>query len=284
MAKVFASVGGAFGYANKNTFRKPVLWVLVTVVAFLEIITAFLGVQYLAAAFNIVDVSSAFTEVLNLVGLGNLLTLFPSPSVGGLIAVGVVALIISLILGFFFMGLQIKIFAGKDVTFSGFFGTVGRGIQNFIISLIYQIIVIILTVALTIGLAGVSAIASPTGLAIALGVWAIVLVVLAIVFTIFMIPALINFAQQGKFGAAFHFKEIGKMIGQAKWYKILAGIIVIAIVTIILLLILCLIAGLICLIPGPARLILSIIFLSLAGVYIFFLESSFWAKLFAKAE
>ncbi|HJJ36436.1 MAG TPA: DUF4013 domain-containing protein [Methanocorpusculum sp.] len=286
MAKVFASVGGAFGYATNNTFKKPLVWILVALVMVLEFIAAAVGVLYLAVAIIGAELASAITGVITTLGLGPLLALFPAYNGGALIAIGVIGLIVSIILGLFLLGLQIKIYAGKDITFSGFFGTVGRGFQNLIISIIYEIVVVILIVAISLGMGQITAFASgdPFATLVALGAWAILLVILAIIFAIFMIPALINFSRQGKFGAAFQFKKIGAMIGAAKWYKILAGIIVIAVVVCVLYLIAYLIAGLLGIIPGIAGAILATVWLVLTYTYIFFVGTSYWAKFFAPVE
>jgi len=281
MAKVFASIGGAFGYATKNTFKKPVVWFLVALVLLLEVVAACVGTLYLSAAIFGAEIQAAITGVFTMAGLSPLLNLFPAGNTGALIAVGVVGLVISLFLLFFILGLQVKIYAGKDVTFSGFFGTVGRGVQNFVITLIYQIVVVIIFFLVSLGMGKIAALASGNvpGMVIALGAWAALLIALSFFFTIFMIPALVNFSRQGKFAAAFHFKEIGAMIGATKWYKILLGIIIMAIIATIMILVLALIGGFIGLIPGIAGAILSTIFLVLAYVYVFFLWSGYWAKL-----
>ena len=286
MAKVFASVGGAFGYATKNTFKNPIVWILVALAMVIESLAAAVGVLYLAVAIIGAELAEAITGILTILGLGPLLAIFPAYNGGAMIAIGVIGLIVSLILGLFILGLQIKIYAGKDVTFSGFFGTVGRGFQNFIICLIYEIVVVILTVAISLGMGQITAFASGslTGTLIALGAWAILLIVLAFVFGIFMIPALINFARQGKFSAAFQFKKIGAMIGAAKWYKIFAGIIVIAIVICVLYFVAFLIGGLLGMIPGIVGAILTTVWLVLIYTYLFFVGSSYWANFFKEIE
>ena len=211
------------------------------------------------------------------------------PLGGGGTAGGIALLVIAVLINFFIYGTIVKILGKKEKVFS-LFGNVGRGFQLVVISLIYQIITIIVIViacalgaAATIGLDKIAGSITPDaawGVIAGFGIWAVIILILSIFFSIFMMPAIVNFARQGKFGAAFHFGEIFAMIGEAKWYKILLGIIAQVIAIIILMVIIGLIAGALMLIPGPAGGIISAVvgLILTAGVLLF--SAAFWAAMF----
>ncbi len=251
-AKIFASLGKGVSYPFKHLGQ----WLLLTIV-------------FIAAAAAAVGAVTSFAAEN--------------------IALGIVLIVVGILIELFACGVQVKLYGRKEKIFS-FPGNIGRGFQLFIITLIYQIITVIVTILVSIAggaaLVGLDKLATATagpdaiwGVVAGLGVWAVLILILAIFFSIFMMPALINFAVQGKFGAAFHFKEIFAMIGKAKWYKILLGILVLFVAMIILCVIIGLIVGLFSLIPVAGSIIGGIIGLILA-VGLFFVEAVFWAEMF----
>ena len=193
----------------------------------------------------------------------------------------VVAILIALFIG----GTTVKLMGRKEKIFS--LGNIGRGFQGCIISLIYQIIaVIIAAIVCAVGIGatiGLDTLATATagsgaiwGAIAGLGVWGVLILILTIFFSIFMMPALVNFAVQGKFGAAFHFKEIFAMIGQAKWYKILLGILVLTVIEGILLVIVGAIVGFVANIGAIIGGIVGLLLM----IALFFIEPVFWAEMF----
>lgn len=251
-AKIFASLGKGVTYPFKHLSQ----WLLLTIV-------------FIAAAAAAVGSVTAFAAENT--------------------ALGIVLIVVGILIELFACGVQVKLYGRKEKIFS-FPGNIGRGFQLFVITLIYQIISVIIFAIIcaagagaTIGLDTLATATAGSGAiwgAIAgLGVWGVLILILIIFFSIFMMPALVNFAVQGKFGAAFHFKEIFAMIGQAKWYKILLGILVLFVAMIILCVIIGLIVGLFSLIPVAGSIIGGIIGLILA-VGLFFVEAVFWAEMF----
>ena len=251
-AKIFASLGKGVTYPFKHLGQ----WLLLTIV-------------FIAAAVAAVGSVTAFAAENT--------------------ALGIVLIVVGILIELFACGVQVKLYGRKEKIFS-FPGNIGRGFQLFVITLIYQIITVIVTILVSIAggaaLVGLDKLATATagpdavwGVIAGLGVWGVLILILAIFFSIFMMPAIVNFAVQGKFGAAFHFKEIFAMIGQAKWYKILLGILVLFVATVILCVIIGLIVGALSLIPVAGTYIGAIIGLILA-VGLFFVEAVFWAEMF----
>ena len=208
---------------------------------------------------------------------------------GEVIAPAIVLTILAVLVDLFILGTAVKLYGRKEKIYS-LFGNIGRGFQLLVITLIYQIITVIVAIIVSIAggaaLVGLDKLATVTagpdaiwGAVTGLGLWAVLIIVLAIFFSIFMMPAVINFAVQGKFGAAFHFKEIFAMIGQAKWYKILLGMIVLTLATAILCVIIGFIMGLLMLIPVVGTFIGGFIGAVLT-TGLFFVEAVFWAEMF----
>ncbi|MDO5847802.1 MAG: DUF4013 domain-containing protein [Methanocorpusculum sp.] len=251
-AKIFASLGKGISYPFKHLGQ----WLLLTIV-------------FIAAA---AAVAGAVTSLA-----------------AGNAALGIILFVVSILIDLFIYGTAVKLYGRKEKIFS-LLGNVGRGFQLLVITLIYQIITVIVTIIASIAggaaLVGLDKLATITagpdaiwGIIAGFGLWAVLILILAIFFSIFMMPAVVNFAVQGKFGAAFHFKEIFAMIGQAKWYKILLGILVLFVATIILCVIIGLIVGLLSLIPVAGTIIGAVIGLILV-VGLFFVATVFWAEMF----
>lgn len=97
-------------------------------------------------------------------------------------------------------------------------------------------------------------------------------IILLILVCIIMIPAEINFARTGKFGAAFKFGEIFGMISKLGWGKYILAIIVMLIFGIIIGLIL----GLITMIP-----IVGLIVVILVSIPLLCFELKYWNDVFA---
>lgn len=97
-------------------------------------------------------------------------------------------------------------------------------------------------------------------------------IILLILVCIIMIPAEINFARTGKFGAAFKFSEIFGMISKLGWGKYILAIIVMLIFVIIISLIL----GLITMIP-----IVGLIVVILVSIPLLCFELKYWNDIFA---
>ncbi len=92
----------------------------------------------------LVTIISFLATFAILVGLVSAIQ-FPSTA---MIIVGVVAAIIGILLSLLLAGVGYLIFGNKNIPFSGFFGTIGRGFQVCIITTIYEIIQIIVTMAI----------------------------------------------------------------------------------------------------------------------------------------
>ena len=279
MAQLFGSFGEAFAYAGKNTFSRPLQWLGMSVVLFLAAFAFYVGIIFLGEAFienQVIDFFSNFGFGF----IGSILQSVLDPALYTVL--GIIALVIGFVLSLFFCGIEVQILGGNDVTFKGFFGSIGRGFQLCVISLIYEIVFLIVAVLITIGFGGLMTISDLGGI---LGLGAGLLILLAAIFVffaIFMIPATVNFATQRKFGAAFHFKEIGALIGRAKWYKILFAIIIYAVVAVILFAVLSFICGLLDMIP-VVGFVISLIVLCFFSMFLFYFCTSYWAKFFLEA-
>jgi hypothetical protein len=172
----------------------------------------------------------------------------------------VVAIIVAIALGAFYMGYMLKIFRGeKPLPVVSGFGTLFiDGIKYTVIELVYLIPVIIILL-FTVGAALMAAMSAGPALDSLLpiigGVIVGVLVALVVAFIIglFAIIGVVRFARTGSLGEAFNFSAIMATISNIGWGSyILALIIVVAIIVIVQL-----ILGMIPYIGGIIQLIIS---------------------------
>ncbi len=115
------------------------------------------------------------------------------------------------------------------------------GIKMWIIEIIYMIIPVILAFVifllsggLSVGTLIVMGVANPAAIGSmllgTLGLSFAVLLIFAIIFSLFMTIGLIRFARSGKMGDAFAFSQIASIIGKIGWIKYIVAVIVLIIV------------------------------------------------------
>jgi len=279
MVGLFANIGQSFGYSARNTFCRPLFWLGLIIVAIIAGLCMVGSVIFLAK---------------------------------GMWYLSVILWIITAILALFCFGLVVKIYGNQPLTFRHFFGSVGRGFQYVIISIIYGIIVgIIGAICTALGVFGTAPEAVnalvlqmqsgnfsnlsfdtimnlttttlfPNGVT-ALGVVMLIIYILVSLFLfILWIAALVNFARAGKFGAAFHFREIFRRIGLLGVFKFILAIIIYIILMAVIMFLFGLIGGLILMIPVPVlSTILAIIFVALVGPFIGVFGIKYYSNLFA---
>jgi len=279
MVGLFANIGQSFGYSARNTFLRPLFWLGLIVIAII----------------------AGLCMVGSVIFLGM-----------GMWYLSIILVIIAAIIGLFCLGLVVKIYGNKPLTFRHFFGSVGRGFQYVIISIIYGIIVAIVGwLCSLVGVFGttpetVNALMAqitagnfnnlsfdaimnlttttlfPNGVT-ALGVVMLIIYILVSLFLfILWIAALVNFARAGKFGAAFHFGEIFRRIGLLGVFKFILAIIIYIILMAVIGFLFGLIVGLLLMIPVPVlSVILAIIFVALVGPFIGVFGIKYYSNLFA---
>jgi len=228
----------SFEYTKDGLFGNPATWILLIVLALLPAIPFILGILFLVPSFM----------------LGTI------PDMTTLIAVFVIAIIIAIALGAFYMGYMLKIFRGeKPLPVVSGFGTLFiDGIKYTVIELVYSIPVLIILL-FTAGAALMAAMSASSdldavlpiiggaiiGILISLIVWFII--------GLFAIIGVVRFARTGSIGEAFNFSAIMATISNIGWGSyILALIIVVAIIVIVQI-----ILGMIPYIGGIIQLIIS---------------------------
>jgi len=279
MVGLFANIGQSFGYSARNTFLRPLFWLGLIVIAIIASLCMAGSVVFLGM---------------------------------GMWYLSIILLIIAAIIGLFCLGLVVRIYGNKPLTFKGFFGSVGRGFQYIIISIIYGIIVAIVGwLCSLVGVFGttpeaVSALITqfqagnfsnlsldsimnlttttlfPNGVTVLGVVMLIVYILVSLFFFILWIAANVNFARAGKFGAAFHFGEIFRRIGLLGVFKFIIAIILNIIIMAVIAFLFGLIFGLLIMIPVPIlNVILAIIFVALACPFIGVFGIKYYSNLFA---
>ncbi len=131
-------------------------------------------------------------------------------------------------------GIYLKVFRGEDPTLENLGTSFVQGFLAWLIGLIYMIIPIIVCFILggaALAPAIVSGTVTAASISAGLGIVStIITLVVALIFSLIYIPALINYAREQKFGAAFAFGKIFSMIGKAGWLKYIASLILLAII------------------------------------------------------
>jgi hypothetical protein len=128
------------------------------------------------------------------------------------------------------IGTYIKVLRGEEPKLENIGKSFVDGLLALIICIIYMLIPAIIAIILGVGgvfaagLTGSSAVAGGVGIGIF-----ILCLILFLLFSLLMIPAIVNFARKG-FGAAFSLGEIFGMISKAGWLKYILAIIVIWII------------------------------------------------------
>jgi len=128
------------------------------------------------------------------------------------------------------IGTYVKILRGAEPKLENIGKSFVDGLLVTIICIIYMIIPIIIAIVLGVGgglaagLTGSPAVAGGVGIGIF-----IICLILFLLFSLLMIPAIVNFARGG-FGAAFSFGTIFGMISKVGWLKYILAIIVIWII------------------------------------------------------
>jgi len=168
------------------------------------------------------------------------------------------------------MGTYLKVYRGEDPRVENIGKSFVDGLLVLIIAFLYMLIPTIIVMIIGGG-SLIAAVASGSmdavGVALAAMLLALPIVfILYLLFALFMIPAIVNFARNG-FGAAFHFGEIIGMISKAGWLKYIISIILLAIIFGII--------GLLGMIPFIGWLIMLIIY-----PFLIVWAAKFWANLF----
>jgi len=289
MVGLITNIGQSFGYAFKNTLFRPLLWIGLIIVGFFTFLCLAVGL------LCVLDVISGGELIGKELDIGF-----------NLLYIGIPLLVIGILLGFFFNGIQVQIFANKNITFRGFFKSIGRGFQLFVINFIYSLIIgIILGICFACGVFGSSTEGLMTLLSqIAMGstdlmptimttffangvtavgvIMLIILILLFLFFAILMLAADVNFARAGKFGAAFHFGEIFKRIGFLGIIKFILAIIIFAILAIVIMIVAGLIYGLISMIPvDVVKIIIAILFTIVIAPFLMVFCVKYFSNLFA---
>ncbi|HJJ43133.1 MAG TPA: DUF4013 domain-containing protein [Methanocorpusculum sp.] len=171
------------------------------------------------------------------------------------------------IVNFIAMGTYLKVYRGEDPKVANIGKSFVDGLLAAIIAFIYMLIPMIIF-AIVLG-ASIPAMMMGDLAAIgAAGIGIIICMIVFMLFSLLMLPAMVNFARKG-FGAAFAFNTIFGMIGKAGWLNYILSIIVLAVIFGLI--------GFICgIIPILGMIILLIIF-PLLTVW----AAKFWATLFA---
>jgi hypothetical protein len=231
-------IGDSFEYAKDGLLGNPATWILLIILALLPVIPFILGVLFL--------VPSLIAGTM--------------PDITTIIVVFVVAIILAVALGAFYMGYLLKIFRGETPlpAVSGFGTLFTDGIKYMVIEIVYSIPVLLI-LALTIGSALMAAISVGSNLdalfpiigGVIIGI--LISLIVGFIIGLFAIIGVVRFARTGSMGEAFNFRAIMATIGRIGWGTyILALIIVVAIVVIVQL-----ILGMIPYLGGILQLIIS---------------------------
>lgn len=143
-----------------------------------------------------------------------------------------IGFILCFIFGILLLGITIRVYRGGELKLGNWGSMFLDGLLATIISVIYMIPYVVISVALKFG---------PVNNLAYYGVSAIIEIIVLIVTMMFVTFALIRFAREQRFGAAFNLKAILTVISTIGWLRYLANIIVVGIVFSLIYLILCLI-------------------------------------------
>lgn len=282
MVGIITNIGVTLGYTLENTIKRPGLWFALVGMAILTTLVFTLGIGLMAiGGLPLNDLLPGIT--------------LPSFGIASLI-VGIVLFVIGIFLSFFFEGIAVQILANKEITFKGFFGSIGKGFQLIVINIIYGIIIGIITAIIgalgIFGGAGVNLLQSAasgnviegisqffSGMDVVSIICFIVLILIEIFFSLFLTAAEVNFARGGKFGAGFRLGEIFGRIGKLGWIKYILAFILFVIVMIIISAIVSLILFLFTLIPVAGGVISAVVgCLFVPFIWIFGIK--YWGNLF----
>jgi hypothetical protein len=231
-------IGDSFEYTKDGLFGNPATWILLIILALLPVVPFILGVIFLIPSF--------MTGTM--------------PDMMTLITVFIVAIIVAIALGAFYMGYMLKIFRGEQPlpAVSGFGTLFNDGIKYTVIEIIYSIPVIIILI-FTAGAAIMAAMSAGTDFDAILPViggvivGVLVAVIVAFIIGLFAIIGVVRFARTGRIGEAFNLSAIMATIGKIGWgtyiLALIIGVAIIVIVQIIL--------GMIPYIGGIIQLIIS---------------------------
>ncbi|MDV0443035.1 DUF4013 domain-containing protein [Methanorbis rubei] len=157
--------------------------------------------------------------------------------VGG--AIPIVGWVISLLAGVLLTGFIIRVYRGGEPKLDNYVKMFIDGILATIIGIIYMIVPIIL--AVIFGAAAfmtsmtsfnpANAMDTISGLTAGIGIVGIIVTfIVAIIFGILATMAIVRFAKEEKFGAAFEFGEIFKIVGKIGWLHYILSWIVLMII------------------------------------------------------
>ncbi|HJJ50193.1 MAG TPA: DUF4013 domain-containing protein [Methanocorpusculum sp.] len=180
------------------------------------------------------------------IGIGDNLTGsfgFAKDKLGGNFVTWLILAVLNLvpIVNWIVFGTYVKVLRGNDPDLDNMGKSFVDGLLALIIGLIYMIVPIILMIIVSVGMFTIGSVATITpassvvpdmaaGAGVALMFGLIILcIIVSILFSLLLIPALVNFARNG-FGAAFSFGTIFGMISKAGWLNYIVSIILIWII------------------------------------------------------
>ncbi len=196
-----------------------------------------------------------------------------------------VGLIIMLVASLLLTGFTVRVYRSTDAKLDNYVKMFIDGILATIIGIVYMIVPFI--IALILGAATLFSMVSTinpesvmnpletiNGLTAGIGIIGIIVtVIVAIIFGIMATMAIVRFAKEEKFGAAFQFGEIFKIVGKIGWLHYILSWIVLAIIFAVIILIFALLSIVI------IGIVLMLIFLP----FLFIWEARYFAQLYESA-
>ena len=137
------------------------------------------------------------------------------------IAALILGVILTLVFGLLVSGVMIRVYRGGEIKLDRWGSMFLDGLLAGIITLIYSIPLVILSIVLVFGPM------NNPGYALAYNV---ILIIASILTSMIFLMAIVRFAKAERFGAAFEFREILDVIAAIGWLRYLANLIVLSIV------------------------------------------------------
>lgn len=223
---IVENLRGSYDFANQS-LKIFSDWVILITISLLSIVGVFLmifGIFGIVASIGtIIPGSTAvMPEILPFVGMAGAFSL----------AALCVGAIFSLFFGILWTGFILRVYRGGELKLGGWGGMFLDGLLATIISFVYFIPYIVISVLLKFG---------PMDNVAYVFVAAIVEFVVVLITCMVMSMALIRFAKEQRFGAAFQVKALLNVIATIGWLRYLGNIIVVGVVFLIILLVLMLI-------------------------------------------
>lgn len=195
----------------------------------------------------------------------------------------IILCIIPIIGWFLLLGFLVRVYRGGEAKLGEWLKMLIDGILFAIIAFIYMLIPLLVIfllggTAIIAAVASAGAITNPSSLlpiVAGLGIAGIIALIIAIIFGILMTMALVRFAKEERFGAAFEFGKLFAVIGKIGWIHYILSWIVLMIIFTVIFFVIGLIMGFI---PFLGMLIMWII-----APLLFIWEARFYAYLYESA-